>query len=111
MKFDYIIIGAGSAGCVLANRLTENGQNNVAILNPLSNDLAVMRQSLVFGGLESVSYNINRKNASLHLFEFGKTYHKFNDSYEEQKHLALFVSGNRNAATWTKENKTTDFLY
>jgi len=88
-----------------------NDQNNVAILNPLSNDLAVMRQSLVFSGLESISYNINRKNASLHLFEFGKTYHKFGDSYEEQKHLALFVSGNRNASTWTKVNKTVDFFY
>jgi phenylalanyl-tRNA synthetase beta chain len=50
---------------------------NVTMLNPLSNELKVMRQSLLFSGLESISYNINRKNSSLKLYEFGKTYHKY----------------------------------
>jgi phenylalanyl-tRNA synthetase beta chain len=86
-------------------------ENNVAILNPLSNDLAVMRQSLLFSGLESVSYNINRKNNLLKFFEFGKTYHKYEDKYEEFNHLALFVSGNRSKDTWTNANKTSDFFY
>ena len=49
---------------------------NVTILNPLSQDLNVMRQSLLFSGLENVSYNINRKNQDLKFYEFGKTYHK-----------------------------------
>jgi phenylalanyl-tRNA synthetase beta chain len=88
-----------------------NKDNNVAMLNPLSTDLAVMRQSLLFSGLESVSYNINRKNNSLQFFEFGKTYHKFEDKYEEFKHLALFVSGNRTSDTWTGVNKRSDFFY
>ena len=50
---------------------------NVTMLNPLSSDLATMRQSLLFSGLEAISYNINRKNSDLKLFEFGKSYHKF----------------------------------
>ena len=88
-----------------------NVANNVAMLNPLSHDLAVMRQSLLFSGLESVSYNINRKNTSLRLFEFGKTYHKYEEKYQEQKHLALFVSGTRNKETWSLENRNSDFFY
>ena len=88
-----------------------NVANNVAMLNPLSQDLAVMRQSLLFSGLESVSYNINRKNTSLRLFEFGKTYHKYEEKYQEQKHLALFVSGTRNKETWSLENRNSDFFY
>ncbi|MDG1805436.1 phenylalanine--tRNA ligase subunit beta [Flavicella sp.] len=86
-------------------------ENNVAMLNPLSNDLAVMRQSLLFSGLESVSYNINRKNNALQFFEFGKTYHKFEDKYEEFKHLALFVTGNRTSDSWTGTHKSSDFFY
>ena len=106
---------------IMSNSLTKSSyiehsenlreENNVAMLNPLSNDLAVMRQSLLFSGLESVSYNINRKNNSLQFFEFGKTYHKFEDKYEEFKHLALFVSGNRTNDSWTGAHKASDFFY
>jgi phenylalanyl-tRNA synthetase beta chain len=52
-------------------------EHNVTMLNPLSNDLATLRQSLLFSGLEAISYNINRRNSNLKLFEFGKSYHKF----------------------------------
>ncbi|WP_457616031.1 phenylalanine--tRNA ligase subunit beta [Lutibacter sp.] len=90
---------------------TLNESHNVAILNPLSNDLGVMRQSLLFSGLESVIYNINRKNSSLKFFEFGKTYHKFESGYSEQKHLTLFISGNRNKDRWNLTQKPTDFFY
>lgn len=62
-----------------------NPTNNVTMLNPLSADLSTMRQSLLFSGLEAVSYNINRKNADLKLFEFGKTYHNYLAGYEEKK--------------------------
>lgn len=75
-------------------------QFNVAMLNPLSNDLAVMRQSMLFSGLEAVSYNVNRRNSDLKLFEFGKTYHKLPSGYDEPKHLTLFLSGNRRAESW-----------
>ena len=88
-----------------------NDTQNVPILNPLSNDLAVMRQSLLFSGLESVIYNINRKNAALKFFEFGKTYHKFESGYSEQKHLTLFVTGNRSKERWNIQSKVSDFFY
>ncbi|PWA04766.1 phenylalanine--tRNA ligase subunit beta [Flavobacterium psychrotolerans] len=84
--------------------------HNVIILNPLSNDLSVMRQSLLFSGLEAVSYNINRKNSELKLFEFGKSYHNFTAGYEEQKHLTAFITGNRNQESWTNAQKPTDFF-
>ena len=70
-----------------------------------------MRQSLLFSGLESVAYNINRKNISLQFYEFGKTYHKYNEKYEENKHLTLFVTGNRTKESWISANKATDFFY
>jgi phenylalanyl-tRNA synthetase beta chain len=93
--------------------LTENLQEeaNVVMLNPLSTDLGVMRQSLLFSGLESISYNINRKNNSLKLYEFGKTYHKYNDKYQEDKHLTLFVTGSRTKESWKTATNTSDFFY
>ena len=84
---------------------------NVHMLNPLSNDLAVMRQSLLFSGLEAISYNINRKRSDLKLFEFGKTYHNYPSGREEHKHLTLFVSGNRTAESWNSPKKESDFFY
>jgi phenylalanyl-tRNA synthetase beta chain len=93
--------------------LSENihEEASVAIVNPLSNDLKVLRQSMLFSGLESVSYNINRKNNALKFYEYGKTYHKFNEKYQENKHLTLFLSGNRASESWSKENKVVDFFY
>ena len=85
-------------------------EHNVTMLNPLSNDLATMRQSLLFSGLEAISYNINRKNADLKLFEFGKSYHNYPTGYEEKKHLTLFLSGNRNQESWTNAQKPSDFF-
>jgi phenylalanyl-tRNA synthetase beta chain len=93
--------------------LSENlkSEYNVEMLNPLSNDLKVMRQSLLFSGLESVAYNINRKNSSLKLFEFGKTYHKYEKGYQEAKHLTLFVSGDRSKESWKVPTANSDFFY
>lgn len=93
--------------------LTENlnSEANVEMLNPLSSDLGVMRQSLLFSGLESVSYNLNRKNSSLKFYEFGKTYHKFSEKYEEIKHLSVFVTGNRTKESWNLNNTSSDFFY
>ncbi len=68
-------------------------ENNVGILNPLSGDLSVMRQSMLFGLLEGISYNINRKNNNLRMFEFGNTYHKYDQGYTENKHLAMAITG------------------
>ena len=93
----------------LSENLQENA--NVSILNPLSNDLSILRQSLLFSGLESVNYNINRKNSSLKFFEFGKTYHNFESGYSENKHLTLFVTGNRTKDSWNTNTKSSDFFY
>ncbi|WP_430612287.1 phenylalanine--tRNA ligase subunit beta [Flavobacterium sp. JP2137] len=82
----------------------------VDILNPLSTELSVMRQTLLFGGLETISYNINRKQADLKLFEFGKSYHKLPSGYEEPKHLALFSTGNNVAESWNTTQKPSDFF-
>jgi len=93
-------------------QLSENLKEayNVTMLNPLSHDLSAMRQSLLFSGLEAVSYNINRKNGDLKLFEFGKSYHKMPSGYEEQKHLTLFLSGNRQNENWNSAQKPSDFF-
>ncbi|AZJ35955.1 phenylalanine--tRNA ligase subunit beta [Tenacibaculum singaporense] len=88
-----------------------NADFNVEMLNPLSNDLKVMRQSLLFSGLESVAYNINRKNNSLKFYEFGKTYHKYESGYQEDKHLTLFVTGNRTQDSWKVATQISDFFY
>lgn len=84
---------------------------NVTMLNPLSSDLSAMRQSMLFSGLEAVSYNINRRNSDLRLFEFGKTYHKMPSGYEEKKHLTLFVSGNRSSESWTSASEKSSFYH
>ena len=88
-----------------------NDAYNVEMLNPLSSDLSVMRQSLLFSGLEAIAYNINRKNNSLKLFEFGKTYHKFESGYSEQKHFSLLITGSRNNDNWLSATKKSDFFY
>ncbi|WP_010520885.1 phenylalanine--tRNA ligase subunit beta [Aquimarina agarivorans] len=91
------------------NELNEN--ENVDILNPLSTDLSVMRQSLLFSGLEAVSYNINRQNADLKLFEFGKTYHKIEGANVENKHLSLFVTGNQDSESWLSPQQKSSFFF
>ena len=88
-----------------------NADYNVEMLNPLSNDLSVMRQSLLFSGLEAVCYNINRKRCDLKLFEFGKTYHQYPDKREEDKHLSLFVTGNISEERWNTVVTPSDFFY
>lgn len=85
-------------------------ENNVKILNPLSNDLAVMRQTLLFSGLEALEYNLNRKRTDLQLFEFGKSYYQQEGNYFEKKHLCLFVTGNKSTETWNVPMQKTDFF-
>jgi phenylalanyl-tRNA synthetase beta chain len=92
----------------LSNSLNDN--NNVLIINPLSSDLSAMRQSLLFSGLEAISFNINRRNTDLQLFEFGKTYHKLLSGNQENSHLTLFATGNNASESWTSTQKPTDFF-
>lgn len=89
-----------------------NDAHNVVLLNPLSQDLNAMRQTLLFGGLESIAYNLNRKNTDIRLFEFGKTYHKYTtEAYTEKQCMAMFVSGNKQRQTWSGATEVSDFFY
>lgn len=87
-----------------------NSKFAVTMLNPLSSELNTMRQSLLFNGMEAIIYNINRKNGNLKLYEFGKTYFKFDSGYEENQVLSLFVTGNEHSENWDKEEKQVDFF-
>jgi len=88
---------------------TLQSANNVVLLNPLSQELNVMRQSLIFNALEVIEYNQNRQNPDLKTFEFGKTYHKYSDSYVENRHLLLSISGRKMAENWNSNNETQTF--
>ena len=90
----------------------------VHIMNPLSSDLNVMRQTLLFGGLESIQHNVNRKRQNLRFFEFGNVYtfspEKQNDddpmqAYKEQYHAALWITGKRVEGSWAHQNEDSSF--
>lgn len=72
----------------------------VEILNKLSEEQGVLRQTMLFTGLEVCGYNINRKQKDLKLYEFGKVYSKKNGRYQEQEKLALYITGNLEAENW-----------
>ena len=82
---------------------------NVEILNKLSEDLGVMRQSLLFSGLEVLAHNINRRQKDLKLFEFGTVYFKEADGYREEKRLALYLTGDKTAESWLVPSKAVAF--
>jgi len=83
----------------------------VKIINSLSEDLNVLRPSMLPTGLESVSYNLNRKNNNLLFFEFGKTYSITDKKYKEKENLALYFSGNQNDLTWNSSSKIIDLYF
>lgn len=84
---------------------------SIEILNPLSQDLNVMRQSLLFSSLENIAYNQNRKNMDIKFYEFGKTYHKIEDSNIENQHLQLIVSGRLQAENWNTNDNKANFFF
>lgn len=86
-------------------------EQTVHMLNPLSQDLSALRQSMLFSGLEAISYNLNRRRSDLKFFEFGKTYHHYESGRTENKHLSLFISGNRNAESWSQPLQKSSFFY
>ncbi len=105
---------------ILNNSLTKGGYytdltsfpraHSVKIINALSSDLNVMRQTLLFGGLENIAYNVNRRNTDLKFYEFGNCYYYNADNkkegetlsaYDEDFHLAMWLTGNKQAQSWT----------
>lgn len=83
----------------------------VSMLNPLSADLSTLRTSMLFTGLEILNYNINRRKSNLKLFEFGKTYSRNEEKLQEQKHLAVYITGNREVDSWNSLERASDFFY
>jgi phenylalanyl-tRNA synthetase beta chain len=75
-------------------------EHAVKILNPLSNDLDVMRQSLLYSGLEAIAYNQNRRNADLKLYEFGKVYSVKDEKYNETQRFSIFITGKKSSEYW-----------
>lgn len=136
------LIGEQLVGCgfseILNNSLTKTSyygdmetvckpDNLVRLMNPLSQDLGVLRQTLLFGGLESISHNINRRMPDLKFFEFGNCYY-FNAerkqdttgivpsgetskqilaAYSEDEHLALWLTGKRVNGNWAHADEET----
>ena len=98
------------------NRYTE--ETTVKVMNPLSSDLGVMRQTLLFGGLESIGRNVNHKMPNLRFFEFGNCYHfspeKKNDedpikAYTEEMHLGMWLTGKRVEGSWAHADEQSTF--
>ncbi len=92
----------------------------VKILNPLSNELGVMRQTLLFSGLESISYNLNRRMADLKFYEFGNVYNyvpaqatntDVTRKYHERKKLSVFVTGSQQGESWYMPSGKTDYYF
>ncbi len=92
--------------------------NAVILQNPLSQDLSAMRQTLLFGGLENIAFNQNRKIRDIRFFEFGNIYHREPkkdrefplDGYHEEKRLALFICGAKQQESWDTSDKPTDYF-
>jgi len=89
----------------------------VRLFNPLSQDLALMRQNLLYGGLEAIAYNINRKHSDLKLYEFGNCYFRDEekkgkdplDKYEEAFHMGIFLSGDVQQGNWIQKAVEASF--
>lgn len=115
--FNEIMNNSLTKASYFENLETYKPENTVMIFNPLSSDLNAMRQTLLFGGLESIAYNINRKSGNLRLFEFGKayTFHKKDGEdhlkqYREEDKLSLFITGNKTVQSWNSREQKTDFF-
>ena len=116
------LVGAGFNE-ILNNSLSKSSyyddkQDVVKIMNPLSSDLGVMRQTLLYGGLESVEYNVKRKNANLRFFEFGNCYffdpEKRNEddpmqAYKEENYCGIWITGKRVEGSWAHPNEDSTY--
>jgi len=99
---------------IMSNSLTKSAYSSnldraVKILNPLSSDLDVMRQTLLYSGLEAIAYNQNRRNADLKLYEFGKVYEVADEKYIETQRFAILLSGAKQAEQWNQKANPVSF--
>lgn len=114
--FNEIMNNSLTAATYYEGLETYKPENLVQLMNPLSNDLNVMRATLLFGGLESIQHNANRKNADLKFFEFGNCYHfnaekknpeKVLAAYSEELNLGLWITGKRVSNSWAHPDENT----
>ncbi|MEY8779943.1 phenylalanine--tRNA ligase subunit beta [Allomuricauda sp. XS_ASV26] len=96
---------------LVSSDFVEENTSVVEMLNPLSSDLSILRTSMLHSGLQTVSYNHNRQKNDLKLFEFGKTYHKMDEGFQENQHLSIFISGERTENSWATSSRKSDFFY
>lgn len=107
------LLNARSFHEMMANSLgkaIDDEADVVKLLNPLSNDLAALRTQMIYGGLEALAFNNNRQQPNLRFFEFGKTYHKTEDEYKENKHLCLWITGLFQKNSWHQSGVESDFF-
>ena len=114
--FNEILNNSLTASAYYEGLETYKPENLVRLMNPLSNDLNVLRATLLFGGLESIEHNANRKNADLKFFEFGNCYHynagkqnpeKALAPYSEELHMGLWVTGKRVSNSWAHPDENS----
>jgi phenylalanyl-tRNA synthetase beta chain len=108
------LLTANSFNEIMSNSLTKSAYSSdlesaVKILNPLSSDLDVMRQTMLFSGLEAIAYNQNRQNADIKFYEFGKVYSVKEDKYIESQRFAIFMSGATASAQWNQKTTAATF--
>jgi len=94
-----------------SNHPSINSENNVKILNPLSQELEIMRPTLLMGGLNAISYNSKRQESNISIFEFGRVYSSSQENnYSEKNHLGIWLSGELPRTHWNKEKTKVDFF-
>ncbi|MFB0498142.1 phenylalanyl-tRNA synthetase beta chain [Mucilaginibacter sp. OAE612] len=108
------LLSANGFNEILANSLTKSAYSDnldtaVKILNPLSSDLDVMRQTLLYSGLEAIAYNQNRRSSDLKFYEFGKVYSVKDDKYTETQRFSILITGANTAEQWNQKSKPVSF--
>jgi len=101
---------------IMSNSLTKSAYSSnldkaVKILNPLSNDLDVMRETMLYSGLEAIAYNQNRRNPDLKLYEFGKVYWLEDEKYVETQRFSVFITGADQPEQWNQKVKPVSFYH
>lgn len=91
------------------SELYKGDLESVQILNPLSSELGILRQDLIFGGLETIIRNINQRQEDLRLFEFGKVYGKVKGQYQEEECLSILLSGSELPENWNNSSREVSF--
>ena len=106
---------------IMANSLTKgeyvnmvptdelNPKDSITMLNPLSSDLSVLRQTLLFSGLESIAHNLNRQESNLKIYEFGKGYAKKDGTYKESSLLSVLLTGSKADESWNTNQEEVSY--